>query len=249
VAFVAQPDCGGGGEGGGPSITSVTPDTVKVGSTDVQLTIVGSGFGTSPTVNLPLGVTALSGQASTNTKVIIPVSVSINATIGPNSLTITAGGETSNPGSLTLDGPFYMIVEDDQMGHCYGCSTTVERFVTYQVMNFSGSSAGAIPIGESYTPVAGWNCTQSRPTTKVTLCSGGDTTLSDGEFTDGWTLTADGYTPVDCGETGNNVDDWQWCATGRSIGKLTGWVHTNAVSINGYVNPTTPMPAGHVINP
>jgi len=233
-----------------PSITSISPNTILVGTNSVQLTISGKGFGSSPVVNLPLGVTAIpNGQASTDSQILIFVSVSINAPIGPNSLTVTANKQTSNNGSFTLDGPFYMVVDNDFMGHCGSCSTTVERFVTYQVMNFSGTSAGTIPIGESFTPVAGWNCTQSNPGVNPTQCSEGETTHPDGTFTDGWSLNSDSFTPAGCGETGNNVDHWLWCKTSRSIGTLTGWNHTNAVSINGYVNPPNQMPVGHVINP
>jgi IPT/TIG domain-containing protein len=237
-----------------PSISSISPDTVLVGSTGVQLTITGSCFGSSPTVNVPSGVTLLSGQSSTNSTIIVSVKVSVSAPIGANSITVStkvAGGgkQTSNQGAFTLDGPFYMMVVDDNMGFCDTCSTTVERFVTYQVMNFSNSPTGTIPIGESFTQVAGWTCTQRRPGNGITLCSGGDTTLSDGEFIDGWSLNSDAYTPKGCGETGNNVDHWEWCATGNSIGKLTGGCLTNAVSINGFVNPPAAMPKGKVINP
>jgi hypothetical protein len=73
-----------------PTITSITPDDVLVGSSNVQLTIEGTGFGSSPTVNVPSGVTLLEGQASTNSKIVVSVNVSINATIGPNSMTVTA---------------------------------------------------------------------------------------------------------------------------------------------------------------
>jgi hypothetical protein len=141
-----------------------------------------------------------------------------------------------------------MVVQGDVMGKCAGCSTTVERLVTYQVMNFSGSSVNVIPIGEVYTQAPGWSCTQPRPGISTTPCSEGSTTESDGTFTDDWSLNSDVYTPVGCGTTGNNVDDWEWCATNNSIGKLTGWSHTNAVSINGTVNPPTPMKKGLVIN-
>ena len=237
-----------------PNISSISPDTVLVGTNSVQLTITGSCFGSSPTVNLPTGVTLLHGQSSTNSTIIVSVKVSVSAPIGPNSITVSAnvaGGskQTSNQGAFTLDGPYYMIVEDDFMGFCKGCSTTVKRSVTYQVMNFSNSPAGTIPIGESLTEVAGWTCTQSRPGTALTLCPKGGTTESDGQFTDGWSLSSDVYTPKGCGETGNNVDHWLWCASGNSIGKLTGGCLTNAVSINGFVNPPSAMPNGKVINP
>ena len=73
-----------------PQITSISPDVVMVGSTNVPITINGSGF-VSPTVNLPAGVTLVPNtQASTNVKIVFNINVSINATIGPNSITVTA---------------------------------------------------------------------------------------------------------------------------------------------------------------
>jgi hypothetical protein len=244
----------GGGANTVPVINSIDPNTVLVGSNNVQLEIDGAGFGSSPpTVNLPAGVSSTGQQSSSDTKILITVNVSINATISPNSITVTntITNLTSNKSSFTLDGPFNMVVQSDTMGLCNGCSTTVKRNVKYKIMNLSGSSAGAIPIGESYTPVSGWNCTQSRPSVSLTLCSAGDTANSDGTFTDGWSLASDGFTPAGCGETGNNVDEWQWCATSPAtpVGKLTGWVKTSTVSINNYVNPPSAMPAGTVINP
>jgi len=237
-----------------PHITSITPDSVLVGSNNVQLTIAGAGFGSAPTVNLPSGVTK-TGQGSTDAQIIITVNVSINTKISPNSITVTntTTNLTSNQSPFTLDGPFNMVVQpnSDIMGKCNGCSTTVQRLVTYKVMNLSGSAAGAIAAGESYTPASGWNCTQTQPGVSIELCSLGFITNSDGTFTDGWTLSSDGYTPAGCGETGNNVDEWQWCPTTppTGIGKLTGWVKSLSVSINSYVNPPNPMPGGTVINP
>jgi len=253
---VAYP--GGSGPGNTvPRIDSVTPNTVTVGTSVSSVTIAGAGFGSAPVVNLPQGVTVLGGQGSTDTQIILNnVSVSINAPIGPNSMTVTAKGtdgssQTSNSGAFTLDGPFYMTVLSDNMGKCQNCTTTVERFVQYQVVNLSGANAGTTRIGESYTQVAGWNCTQTRPSTSTTLCSAGVSTASGGTFTDGWTLNSDSYTPSGCGETGNNTDHWQWCAPSpaRTIGTLTGGCKTNSVTINGYTNPPNPMPAGKVINP
>jgi hypothetical protein len=230
---------------------------VTVGTNVAQVTISGSGFGSSPTVNLPQGVTVLGGQGSSNTQIILNnAAISINAPIGPNSITVTTKAtdgtnQTSNQGAFTLDGPSYMVVKLDTMGKCNGCSTIVKRFVTYQVTNLSGSATGSIPIGESLTQVAGWNCTQSRPVFNTTSCSQGATTLSDRTFTDGWSLGSDGYTPTGCGETGNNVDEWKWCATSTptNIGALTGGCKTNSVTINGYTNPPTAMSAGKIIPP
>jgi hypothetical protein len=231
-----------------PIITSIDPDTVLVGSSNVQVEIDGKGFGPStPTVSLPQGVTS-SGQASTDTKIIITMSVSTAAPVGLASISVTNTtiNLTSGASSFTLDGPFYMTVVADQLGTCSGCTTAVERLVTYQVKNFSNSNVAAIPIGENPTR-SNWNCNQTQPGITSTPCSEGDQTSSGGQFTDGWSLGADGYTPAGCG---NNMDDhWLWCPANRSIGHLSGYVHTNAVSINGVVNPPNQFMAGTVINP
>jgi len=145
-----------------------------------------------------------------------------------------------------VDGPYNMSVLTDNLGKCSGCNTTVERDVTYQVMNLSGSSTSTIAVGESLT-ASGWNCNQSNPGFQATSCSQNKTTNSAGQFTDAWTLEADGYSPVGCGL---NVDDhWLWCPNSSSIGHLSGYCHTNAVSINGVVNPPNQFKTGTIINP
>jgi hypothetical protein len=141
----------------------------------------------------------------------------------------------------------YMTVLADDWGPCTGCTTTIQRDVTYQIMNFSGTVTGTIPIGESATDT-GWNCTQSFPTVRSTLCSEG-VTADAGEFTDGWSMFSDAYTPAGCGF--NVADEWEWCASSpaRGVGKLTGYIHTNAVSINGVVSPPNKFASGTIINP
>jgi hypothetical protein len=230
-----------------PNITSISPDSVLVGSSNVQLTIAGGGFGSAPTVNLPSGVTK-TGQASSDSQIIITVNTATSATIGPTSITVTntSSNLTSNQSPFTVDGPFYLTVVSDQLQKCSGCSTTVQRLVKYQVMNVSNSTAGTTAIGENPTDT-GWSCTQTNPGVSFTPCSEGATTDSSGQFTDSWTLKSDGWTPIGCGF--NTDDHWMWCPTGRSIGHLNGYIHTNAVSINGVVNPPTSFTPGTVINP
>jgi hypothetical protein len=237
---------GGGGNSPGntkPIITSIDPTIAMIGSNSVQLTINGSGFGTSPTVNLPTGFTS-SGQGASDTRIVITVNIGFTATVGNNNITVT-NSATSDPATFQVDGPYHMVVQSDVTGKCSGCATTVERFVTYQIQNFSGTNAGATWIGEVVTDT-GWSCTQSNPGSSTAPCSANQQTNSTGVFTDGWSLASDGYTPTGCGE--NTTDQWQWCkhTPAQDLGTLTGYLHTNAIKINGVVSPSA-MPTGTVI--
>lgn len=238
---------GRGNDNVAPRIDSIDPNTVTVGTTVPSVTILGAGFGSSPTVNLPQGVTYTGGISWTDSKIILnTVVVSISATIGPNSITVTSNSQKSNQGAFTLDGPFYMTVIADQLRKCSGCTTTVQRLVTYQVKNFSGSNAGTTSIGENVV-TSGWNCTQASGGTNTSPCSKGGSTNSAGQFADQWDLGSDVYTPIGCGE---NVDDhWLWCKNNQSIGHLSGYCHTNAVQINGVVSPPNSFTPGTIINP
>jgi hypothetical protein len=235
--------------GGGtttPLITSIDPNPVMIGSTNQTVTIEGSGFGTSPTVNLPSGLTS-GGQGSTDTKIVLTgVSVANSATVGNTNVTVTADGQTSPPATLTVDGPYQMVVQSDVLGKCTGCQTTVLRTVTYQVQNFSGTLANTTWVGENVS-LSGWSCTQSNPGSQTAPCSANFMTNSAGVFSDQWSLASDGYTPTGCGQ--NVTDHWQWCAhsPAQTLGTLTGYVHTNAISINGVVSPPNSMPPGTVI--
>ena len=228
-----------------PQITSFDPNPIMVGVSNTTLTINGSGFGSSPTVTLPAGITS-TGQGSTDSQIILQgVSVDLNATIGNNNVTVTAGGQTSAPASLTIDGPYHMVVQSDATGLCSGCRSTVMRTVTYQVQNFSGTPASTTWMGENIS-VTGWSCSQSNPGITTAPCSNNFKTNTAGVFSDQWSLGADGYTPAGCGD--NVMDHWQWCAHSptQTLGTLTGYTHTNAISINGTVSPNS-MPPGTVV--
>jgi hypothetical protein len=238
---------GGGGSAPGtvtPSITSVDPTITTIGSNSVQITINGSGFGTSATVNLPSGFNS-TGQGTTDTRIVITVNIAFTARVGNNSITVSANGQTSNSATFQVDGPYHMIVQSDTTGKCSGCTTTVRRLITYQIQNFSGTNAGTTAIGEIVT-TTGWSCTQSNAGFVSTPCSANSQTTPLGTFIDGWTLASDGYTPRGCGE--NVTDHWQWCAhsPAQTLGTLTGYAHTNAISENGVVSPSH-MPPGTVV--
>jgi hypothetical protein len=229
----------------GIAITSIDPDTAMIGSNSVQITINGYGFGSSPTVNLPTGFTS-SGQGSSDTKIVITVDIGYTATIGNNGISVTGPTGTSNAANFVVDGPYHMTVEGDVTDHCTGCQTTVRRRVTYQIQNFSGTNAGVLNLGENFT-TTGWSCQQPNPGISTNNCTSNPAvTNSSGVFTDSWTLSSDAYTPTGCGY--NTTDHWQWCGHTpvQTLGTLTGYIHTDHISINGVVSPNQ-IPNGTVI--
>jgi hypothetical protein len=235
-----------------PSISDISPDTIALGATNVQVTISGSGFGSSPTVNLPSGVTIYNGnQTSTNSSIVIQVNVAYTATIGKNNNSVTANGQTSNNYQVVLDGPYSLIVEGDTTGYYNNSSANdAQRFMTYQIQNFSQTNAGATPVCEipSNTPSTP-PCSPSVPSPNSNWCPGvlgqtanGITTPSDGQYTDGWSLAAPAnlYSPAGCGT--NITDPWNWNPQSSildELGKPSGYLHTNAIQIDGYVSTPT----------
>jgi hypothetical protein len=227
-----------------PTITSISPTKILVGGDDVQVTISGSGFGTSPTVNLPTGVTS-SAQTSSDSQIVITLSANDTATVGNSSISVTANGETSDAQQFVLDGPYQMTVTNDLWGYCSGCTTTIYRTLSYQVQNFSGSNAGASTFCELPSDT-NWNCNQSQPTISGNTCPNGGYNSLDGTFEDTWTLVTDNWTPIGCGA--DTVDPWYWAYTSPTapIGTPSGYVHTDVIQIDGVQTPNK-LPNGTVI--
>ena len=232
-----------------PVITSVSPTFLNAGDIKKGLTINGMGFGTAATVHLPSGVTldATNTQTTVNTQIqLSAVDVAANTGVGPNNITVTANSQTSAPSPFTIDGPDHLVVQGDAIGTCSGCTTAVKRQVTLQVIEFSGSPAFVIPIGE-VASASGWNCAGTFPGVMTTPCSSGLDTNTSGTFTDSWSIASDGYSPTGCGF--NFTTHWQWCAASRTLGTLTGYTHTNAISMNGVVNPPNHFVVGTPVYP
>jgi hypothetical protein len=235
-----------GNDNTNPVITSISPDIVPVATTNIEVTINGAGFGSSPTVNLPQGVSNL-GLSATNTQITVTISVSTNAPIGLYDISVTAGGLSSSPSAFTLDGAVEGVIVNDNLFHCNGCTTAWARKVTMQVKNFSGSNASNIFVAESASP-SGWNCQQTFPGVTTENCGGNYSTDSNGYMADQWSVASDIYTPVGCGY--NYTTHWQWCAAGsRTFLTLSGYTHTNAIDMNGVVNPPNQFTFGTVITP
>jgi hypothetical protein len=230
-----------------PRIDSINPTFLNAGDTGKSVTIHGAGFGTLPTVNLPSGVSSNNQQDSTDSTIVLPnVSVAASTYIGPDNITVTASGQMSAPSPFTIDGPDHMIVNSDVVGHCSGCATAVRRTVTFQVIKFSGSPVFVIPIGEVASQ-SGWSCNGSNPGVRTTLCVDGVDTDANGMFPDSWSIASDSYSPAGCGF--NFTTHWQWCPAPKTFGTLTGYTHTNAINMNGVVNPPNQFPLGQPIYP
>jgi hypothetical protein len=230
----------------GIAITSIDPTVVMVGSNSVQMTIKGFGFGNSPTVNFPAGVTS-SNQQSSDTQIVVTLSVDYSAAIGSANISVTANGQTSNTKQVILNGPAYAKVLNDTWGQ--DPSGNPERVVNYQVCNADNSVASGIPIGEDFI-AADWSCTNaSQPPTSTTLCSDPYTTSATGAFTDVWSYYGTYYTPPNCGV--NVTDHWQWCTPSgsKSFMTLTGFIHTVDSDINRWINPPNQIPEGTIIKP
>ena len=237
---------GSGGANGKPNITAISPGYIKMGDSNVQVTISGSGFSSVPTVTLPSGLN-YSLQGYTPTSIVISITATLNATAGPNNLTVTVNGQVSSPKTLAIEIPSKMMVRADQWGLCSGCSATVQRLVRYQVLSLNEIWPN-IQVAEQ--PVyTSWSCSQNWPGANTTSCTDNAYTDSVGEFLDLWTLGSDGYSPSGCGTA--IQDPWFWCAPPNRppFGFLSGWIHTNNTNINSYTNPPNRMPNGLVINP
>ena len=227
-----------------PHIDSISPTSAMVGTSGRQITIDGSGFGSSPSVNLPSGFTS-TGQGSTDSRIVITVSINVNTAIGNTAISVTAGGQTSNSVAFTADGPDHMVVAFDTWDYPYG-NGTIARHTKYQVINFSGSIGTGLSIGEDPT-ATGWNCNQTQPGIHFNACGTNPVqTDASGMFTDNWSLLG-AYTPVGCGIS--TTDHWYWCAPTppKRFSLLDGYVHNDAVSTNGYVVPSNTMPQYTVV--
>jgi hypothetical protein len=144
--------------------------------------------------------------------------------------------------------PYYLVVVTDQFianDDGFGNGT---RNIGYQVQNFSGSNVNnSIPIGETHGSDTGWSCTNHAAiTTHQTACGAGKSTDSFGTFTDGWGLSGLTLTPVGCGFSSDSTT-WNWCDGATFTHELTvinGYIHTNAVSEFGVVNPPNTIAEG-----
>jgi hypothetical protein len=89
-----------------PNIVSVSPPVWPAGSTNLNITISGTGFGTNPVLTIPLanGVTSYSQGNSSDTTISATVSIASNAQTGPTTVTVTSTGYNGTVFQPAYDG-------------------------------------------------------------------------------------------------------------------------------------------------
>lgn len=190
-----------------PTIAQIDPQEVNLGAQGVQITITGSGFGASPTVSLPNGLTQ-TGIGGSSSTIVVTVNAGYTTPTSSAQISVTAGGVTSNSVPIMLNGPASATVEQDFIGAGSLNPNGQSRYITYQVNNIDQTPASNLPIAENIS-FSGYNCAQPNPGHATSSCNGQNLTSATGQFTDEWAMYT-GYTPASCGET--TYDHWQWCA-------------------------------------
>jgi len=257
-----------------PNITGVSPPSPWQEGQQVSVTVSGTGFGTSPTLTItwPDGSTyngSCSGagcDTSISASVTVPSDQSGDATLqitstGYGQGFLGGGSPTSNTATVGIDPepgtgtPTYMIITQDYTGKCSGCTAAAARVLTYRVMvshgvGWSGlqGTGGAMCETNNY-PNYTWSCTGSMPTISVSACKPGQYVFTDSDGNmpgqDQWTLSSD-QSPAGCGYD-NLVDVWNAAGSPATpVGKMSGYMHTDAISINGSV--ATPGTSGQLTN-
>jgi hypothetical protein len=120
-----------------PRIDNITPGLGPVDSS-VGISIVGSGFGTSPTVSVGGGGITTTVQTSSNTSISVTLNISAEASAGDHAITVTANGQQSNSINFFVQIPTKLERKsisnlDDQEGGC-----GVVRHLSYQVLDQNG---------------------------------------------------------------------------------------------------------------
>jgi hypothetical protein len=129
-----------------PTVTSISPTQAGAGNPGVTITLAGSLFGTSPTVNVQ-GIGSNVGSGSdTSTSVTISA---LNAPAGNYPVTVTVNGVTSNSVNLAL----VCAVPTDLYTDGFQCLPTGELDFTYVYSSSTGNQAdiSACWVGENVT--------------------------------------------------------------------------------------------------
>lgn len=90
-------------------IASLSRDTIAVRENNASITIAGSGFGSTPQVNLPQGWTL--GSQGNGANIVILISVGPSAKLGANAISVTVNGIKSNDASIDVTADVRMKLE------------------------------------------------------------------------------------------------------------------------------------------
>jgi hypothetical protein len=108
----------------GPSLTSITPNSGTQGAT-VGVSLAGSNL-SGATINLPTGISLSGTPTTTANSINATFVISGTAPTGPQSVTVTNGGVTSNGVTFTVNGAFTPIrinaggsAYTDTLGHVW----------------------------------------------------------------------------------------------------------------------------------
>lgn len=87
-----------------PRIDNITPGLGSIDAS-VGISIVGEGFGNSPTVNVGGGGITANVQSSSDTSISVTLNISADATAGNHSITVTANGQQRQLCEFLCTGP------------------------------------------------------------------------------------------------------------------------------------------------
>lgn len=147
---------GTGGAAVTPVIASITPSIILTDENTI-VTIVGNGFGSSPSITIPgIGATI---QSASNTSITATLSVPVTEPFGYEPVTVTASGQQSNQYWIEMDGPYQMVVAGETDNNI---QANLYRGIIYQIMNYSGVTAQSVNICE-IPSLSAWSCNQAPP--------------------------------------------------------------------------------------
>jgi len=221
-----------------PNIASISPAQGLIGTT-VYVTIIGSGFGSSPTVNPGTGIgVTINYVSGDGTEIQANFQIFATATGGNQPATVTNGNQTSNAVNFFVQIPtsLSIVPGTDSTTAESGCTTSgqqsgcgVTRTFLYQVNDQSGQ-----PIRVANMAFGDVICTTSTNQLNLTgyqttcggttgSCSGtsgpcGAFTDANGQFTETLLVCAPACKPSGtCTTAGQTVSNQTWYINGRAL--------------------------------
>jgi hypothetical protein len=100
-----------------PALTSITPDDGAQGATITGVTLSGSNL-SGATINTPTGIT-VSNVTTSASSIMATFTISATAPTGPQSVTVTNGGVTSNAVTFTINAASFTPIRINSGGGAY----------------------------------------------------------------------------------------------------------------------------------